>query len=118
MTTWHRKNGDVLDTVTVEIKGLDVTGLTAATSVEAHVQYGAESPVTLLGAVLDPVGDPSASPVVWPTVLIQLGDGTGWLAAAKRGCWRFETEITFGSGAQLTWPDEGFDQICVGDDLA
>lgn len=104
MTTWKRTQGDIGDTICAVLDG--VVDLTAVTSIEAHVQYGSDTPVTLSAGVLDATDR---------TVLVQLGGVAGWLETAKRGCWSLEFEVTFGSGAQITWTG---DRICVHADIA
>lgn len=107
MTTWKRRSGDVGDTIIVQLGG--VADLVTAVSAEAHVKFGDLPTVTLTALVTDTANR---------LVTVQCGGLGGWLPTAQRGCWRMEIEVTFGSGAVLTWPAHGFDTVDVGPTLA
>lgn len=105
--TWHRVGGDINDTLTVDLAG--VANLDAAASIAAHVKNGAT--VATLAAARVPTTD---------NVVVQLGDAAGWLATAAYPtgstgtvAWSMEIEVTFGSGAVLTWPEDGTAAINV-----
>lgn len=110
MTTWNRTQGDIGDTITITLDGVD--DLNNVASVECHVTKGTTT-ATLAAAVANPVAR---------TVLVQLGTVaqllTGWLAGAQPGTWSLETEVTFADGTVLTWPDLNTDYIAVRPQIA
>lgn len=107
MTTWNRVQGDVDDSIVVTLNG--IADLSAVDTLEAHVWRG-DTRETLDAEIADSAAR---------TVLVHLGDETGWLATAEPGYWRFEVQATFGIGTVLTWPADEPDRIYVraqGDD--
>ena len=102
MTAWNRTNGDLKDTVSVTLSGVE--DLTTVTAVEAHVWANGVAPVTLTAAVA------SAS---LRTVTVQLGGVGGWLPTAVARSYLFETQVTFADGSVITWPSKGADQLTV-----
>lgn len=93
MTSWRRVQGDVDDQLTVVLEG--VADLNSAVSVEAHVWRDGVAPIVLAAAITDPVAR---------VVVVDLGGAAGWLSTARPGVWFVDLEVTFGAGAQLTWP--------------
>lgn len=106
MTAWRKVQGDVDDTITVILNGVE--DLTTAVSVVAHVWHGQATPVNLPAAVTDPVTR---------TVVVQLGGAAGWLSDATITVWFLEVQVTFGNGAVLTWPSGRPDTISVRADV-
>lgn len=106
MTAWRKVQGDVNDTITVILNGVE--DLTTVTSVVAHVWHGQATPIVLPAAVTDPVTR---------TVVVQLGGAAGWLSAATITVWFIEVQATFASGTVLTWPSGRPDTISVRADV-
>ena len=98
MTRWNKVAGDVGDTLTVALGGVD--NLDDASSVEAHVWSG--STATTLTAAVD---DSAAR-----TITVQLSP---WLESATPARWSIEFEVAFSGGAVLTWPADRPDIIIV-----
>jgi hypothetical protein len=104
MTTWGRAQGDVNDTIEVELLG-GVDDLVTATGVEGHVTFNGGS-LTVLSGTLD-VPNRKAT--------LNLGGVAGWLATAARGCWALRTVALFPAGGRKTWPEPpATDEIIVG----
>ncbi len=101
MSSWTKVQGDVNDTLTATLSGVE--NLTTVTAVEAHVWRGATI-VTLTATVAD---------ATLRTILVQLGGAAGWLATAAPGKWSIEFECTFASGAIFTWPANSADFVMV-----
>lgn len=93
MTVFRRVQGDIGDTIDPVIDG--VQDLDDVTSVEAHVWRRGVDPEVLDAAVLDAADR---------TLLVQLGDATGWLSDAAPGVWSVEYQLDFGASPSLTWP--------------
>jgi hypothetical protein len=103
---WFRRSGDEDDTIIVGVDGM--LDLSTVLAVEAHVRYGAEPKVVLAASVTD---------IANREVTVQLGAApAGWLPTAKPGDWRLTLKLTFnGIPGPLTWPDEGYGTITVGE---
>lgn len=100
MTTFNRVAGDTGDTLVAELTGVD--SLSSATAVEAHVSRMDIAAATLTASVL------SASA---RTITVALG---AWLQnTAVAGEYDLEYEVTFASGAKLTWPEGTPDTLIV-----
>jgi hypothetical protein len=106
VTAWRKVQGDVNDTITVVLSGVE--NLLTATAVEAHVWRADVAPETLPAAITDPVTR---------TVLVQLGGASGWLSDAAANVWYVDVQVTFADGSVFTWPSGGPDTIAVRDDM-
>jgi hypothetical protein len=101
MTTWRKVQGDVNDTITVILSGVE--NLTGATAVAKVWRRGvdAENLTT------------SITSTVNRTVSVDLGGASGWLFDAAIGTWLIEIQVTFADGSILTWPADSPDMIVV-----
>lgn len=106
MTAWRKVKGDVNDTITVILSGVE--NLAGATAVEAHVWHNDIDPETLPAAITNPTTR---------TVVVQLGGVTGWLSDAAEHVWLVDVQVTFGDGTILTWPSGRPDTIAVRADM-
>lgn len=107
MSTWHRVQGDVGDTIVMRLDG--VATLDGVSSVVAHVKRTGSPSATLSAAVTD---------AAERLVIVQLGGVGGWLADADVGTWQLETEVTYLNGAVLTWSQRVRDRVIVHPQLA
>lgn len=105
MTAWRKVQGDVNDTITVVLSGVE--NLLTATAVEAHVWRRDVAPETLAAAITD---------AVTRTVVVQLGGASGWLSDAAEHVWYIDVQVTFTGGTILTWPSGVPDTIAVRSD--
>lgn len=101
MSTINAVKGDRDDKRDILLQG--VTSLAPVASVEAHVWKRGATTATLT-ATID---------VATRIVTVQLGGAGGWLETAVAGTWNMEIQVTFSSGAILTWPESGPDEIHV-----
>jgi hypothetical protein len=102
MTTWNRTAGDVKDTIVVTLGG--VASLTGVSSVVAKVSRAGGTSTSLTATVTDEATS---------QVTIQLGDTGGWLPLAAPNVYDLEVQVTYISGAVLTWPAGRKDRIVV-----
>lgn len=102
MTAWRKVRGDVNDTITVVLSGVENLG--TATAVEAHVWRRDVLPVTLPAVITD---------AITRTVVVQLGGAAGWLAGAAADTWFVEVQVSFADSSVLTWPAGTPDTIAV-----
>lgn len=102
MTVWRKVQGDVNDTITVVLSGVE--DLTTANAIEAHVWRRSVDSVTLTAAITD---------TVTRTAVVQLGGATGWLSDALIAAWSVDFQVTFVDGTILTWPSGVPDVIAV-----
>lgn len=108
MTTWNRVQGDISDTLTAYLYGVNTF---AGASVEAHVwPTTGGTRVTLSAAVVD--GTDTAG-VACGVSTVQLGAGGGWLPLATPAAYFLEHQVTFADGKIITWPAQGYDGINV-----
>lgn len=101
MTTLYAVQKDVNDSRDILLQG--VTSLASVASVEGHV-WKAGQTAAVLTATID---------VPSRVVTVQFGGVGGWLDTAAVGKWWFEIQVNFVSGAKLTWPEAGPDEIHV-----
>lgn len=106
MTAWRKVQGDVNDTITVVLSGVE--SLATATAVEAHVWRRDVAAETLPAAITD---------VVTRTVVVQLGGASGWLFDAAEHVWYVDVQVAFAGGTILTWPSGVPDTIAVRSDM-
>lgn len=110
MTVWARKQGDVGDSILVNLCGIaDITGATPLGLVRLNgvlVQLAG-------GSVYRAVATESLK----CAVEVPLGEIGGWLPQAAVGEWQYETQLTFADGSIVTWPGRGYDTIIVSEDL-
>lgn len=106
MTAWRKVQGDVNDTITIVLSGVE--NLNTASAVEAHVWHGTVDPETLPAAITNPTTR---------TVVVQLGGASGWLSDAAEHVWYLDLQVTFADGSILTWPSGIPDTISVRSDM-
>ena len=100
--------GDLGDTRTCTLGG--IADLTAAVSARGIVRYTAD--LTVTDELTATIPDPDTTVVV-----VELGDSGEWLQTAAPGLWELEIEVTFSSGAVITFPDGDPDRLVVRSDL-
>jgi len=94
--------GDIGDSRVLTLNGVNT--LASATAVVAHVWTDTRASVDLDGSVTDAANS---------EVTIELGGVGGWLPTATPDLYWFEVEVTFGSTATLTWPQDTPDTLLV-----
>lgn len=108
MTNWNRVAGDVNDTITAQLAGVET--LTGVDTIVAHVKRTGTTAVTLPATVTD---------AATRTVTAELGAETGWLATVAEGVvYRVEWEATYIDGSKVTWPSRGTDTLTIRSQLA
>lgn len=102
--------GDLGEHKVIELNGIRLDGITAATfagaTVVTTVWQGAVS-ATLTAAVVD-----GTNVLGQPVGVCTVSFGS-WLVTAALGTWRMKHRVTFADASKLTWPEDGPDTVLV-----
>lgn len=105
-TSFERVQGDVNDTLVVQLEG--VGDYTAATATAA-VWTAGNAPTALNASVTNAT---TSEGVACGRCVVALGGAGGWLSTAI-GSYLLEYQVTFSDGSKLTWPEHSPDELIV-----